>query len=203
MTPALLKRVAADHRGASIAEFGFVAPILGLVLIGGLDIGHSLYMTAVLQGVLQKSARDAALEGGGVAAQQAAIDARVREQVLLLHRKATVTFTRRFYRTFAEMAAAAHEDWTDGNGNGRCDAGERYTDANNNNVWDKDGGNGGQGGAKDKVLYTATVTYPRMTPLHNFVNVSRDVTISASSALTNQPYTDQGAYGTPTDRKCA
>jgi Flp pilus assembly protein TadG len=196
--------VATDTRGAAAIEFAILAPTLCLLLVGGFDVAHSLYMRGVMQGVLQKTARDGALESGGAAAQQAAIDAKVRKQVLNLHKGATVTFKRRFYRNFSEAAAAAAEPLTDSNGNGRCDNGEQYQDNNNNNTWDADGGNEGQGGAKDRVLYTVTASYPRLLPLHKFLPlVPPTEVVTASAALINQPYTDQGTYGAPTPRNCA
>lgn len=192
-----------DTRGVAAIEFAIVAPTFCLLLVGGFDVAHSLYLRGVMQGVVQKTARDSALESGGNSAQQTAIDNKVRNQVLALHKGATVTFKRRFYRNFSDAVAAAAEPMTDSNGNGRCDNGEQYQDNNNNNTWDKDGGNEGQGGAKDRVLYTVTVSYPRLLPLHKFISaVPATEVVSASAALINQPYTDQGTYGAPTPRNC-
>ena len=71
-------------------------------------------------------------------------------------------------------------------------------------MWDKDGGDGGQGGAKDKTVYTVKVSVPHMVPLWKFVGGSNTVNISAATVLTNQPYTDQGSYTvTTTIRNCA
>lgn len=193
-----------DQRGATIVEFGFVAPVLILFLIGAFDVAHSLYLQAVLQGVVQKTARDSALESGGTDEQQTALDNRVRQQVYALVNSANVTFTRRFYRSFDAAAAAQAESWTDTNKNGTCDAGEPYTDTNNNGTWDPDGADSGQGGAKDKTVYTVTVSYPRMLPLNRFIpSLSADQVFTAKTVLQNQPYTDQGSYlVTNTVRNC-
>ena len=194
-----------DTRGVAAVEFAIIAPTFALLLVGGFDVAHSLYMRGVMQGVLQKTARDSALESGGSAAQQTAIDNKVRDQVLAIHRQATVRFKRRYYRNFAEATAKIAERVThDSNANGWCDTGDRYVDANNNNGWDDDGGNEGQGGAKDRVLYTVTVSYPRMLPLHKFITAlpSTEV-VTASAALINQPYTDQASYGPPVERTCS
>src|SRR3546814_7682743 len=123
--------------------------------MGTLDVGHTLYMQAVLQGVMQKAARDSALESGSATAQQAALDTHVQEQVKNLNLSADVDLTRRYYKTFQKAAAAAAEPFTDTNGNGRCDSGEPYQDDNNNKNWDKDGGNAGQGGAKRSEEHTS------------------------------------------------
>jgi len=192
-----------DERGATLIEFAFVAPVFCLLLVGAIDVGHTLYMRAVLQGVVQKAARDSGLEDGSAIATQTSIDDKIRASVLDLHKNASVAISRRFYRTFEKAAAAQAETFTDTNVNGTCDAGEPYEDANNNNTWDADGGDAGQGGAKDSVVYTADVTYPRIIPLHNFIPAFSDtVEVAATTVLTNQPYGDQNQYAPPTVRNC-
>lgn len=191
-----------DESGATVVEFAMVAPVLGLVLLGAFDVAHTLYTRAAMQGVVQKTARDSTLESGADATAQTALDDKVRAQVKALANNATITINRRFYRTFSDAAAARAEDWTDTNGNGVCDGSEPYQDANRNNSWDRDGGNAGQGGAKDATLYTVTASYPRIFPLYNLVGGSRTTTITASTVLRNQPYGDQGSYGTSQVRNC-
>jgi Flp pilus assembly pilin Flp len=208
--PASLRR---DTRGVTAVEFGIIAPVMCLFLVGAFDMAHSLYMTAVLQGVVQKTARDGSMEAGTAATQRALLDDRVRKQALLLANKATVTIDRRFYRTFAAAAAAQAERWTESevkpdgtpNPDGTCNHGEPYVDANNNGVWDRDGGDNGMGGAKDRVVYTVTVTYPRLLPIYGFLpSVGNTQTITAKTVLQNQPYGDQGSYtSTPATRTCS
>lgn len=193
---------ARDEAGATVVEFAMVAPVLGLALLGAFDIAHSLYTRAVLQGVVQKTARDSALESGSQAVQQAALDEKVKQQVRALAGNAEITITRRFYRTFTDAAAARAETWTDTNDNGTCDGSEPYEDANRNGTWDADGGDAGQGGAKDATLYTVTVTYPRMFPIYNLIGGSHTTRVTASTVLRNQPYADQGSYGAMQVRNC-
>jgi Flp pilus assembly protein TadG len=195
--------LARDERGATVVEFAIVAPVLGLLLLGGFDVAHTLYMRGVLQGVVQKTARDASLEAGGETQVQQTLDQRVRAQVSALANNGEIKITRRFYRTFSEAAAAKPEAWTDTNKNDTCDAGEPYEDANVNSVWDKDGGNDGQGGAKDAVLYTVEVSYPRFFPVYNFIGGSNTTKIKGTTVLKNQPYGDQGSYGAMKIRNCA
>ncbi|MEG3151456.1 TadE/TadG family type IV pilus assembly protein [Sphingomonas sp. ZT3P38] len=203
MTRRLRRRISTDRRGATIVEFAIIAPVVGLLLLGAFDTAHSLYMRSVLQGIVQKVARDSALETGTAAAQQTVLDNKVRASVRAIANNATITITRRFYRTFSEAAAAQAEVWTDTDHNGTCNANEPYEDANNNNEWDRDGGNAGQGGAKDKTLYTVALSYPRFFPLNNIIGGSNTTRINASTVLSNQPYADQGSYGTPTVRNCS
>lgn len=194
-----LRVFARDEKGAAAVEFAVVAPVMGLVLLGAFDVGHTLYMRSVLQGVVQKVARDSTLESGLVTSQQAVLDQRVRDQVRALANNATITITRKYYRTFSNAAAAKFEPYTDTNGNGTCNAGEPYQDNNNNGVWDASGGNDGAGGAKDAVLYTVTVSYPRFFPIYKMVGGSDTTVITGSTVLRNQPYGDQAV---PTVRNC-
>jgi Flp pilus assembly protein TadG len=168
----LLRR---DTRGATLVEFALVAPVLGLLLVGAYDMGHTLYMKTVLQGIMQKTARDSGLESGLGADQ--AIDAKVTSQVKALANNADITFSRRFYRTFSDAAAANAEPFTDAND--------------------------GQGGAKDSVLYTVTVEYPRMFPMNAMMGFSDIATVKGAMILANQPYGDQGSYAAPVVRNCS
>lgn len=208
MSRRVSKGLASDARGSTLVEFAIVAPVMCLFLMGGFDVAHTLYMQAAVEGIVQKTGRDSALEAGATTAAQALIDAKVTAQVRSLANGATVTFSRRFYRTFSDAAAARREDFTDSASgsyrNSTCDNGEPYVDANNNGVWDADGGDDGQGGAKDRTVYTVTVSYPRMFPLHGFIrNLSDTQVVRANTVLQNQPYSDQGSYtNTTTVRNC-
>ena len=191
-------------------EFGLILTPFCVLMLGAFDVGHTLYMQAVLQGVVQKAARDGSLEdsAGSGTSRQTVIDNIVKEQVLNLNKTAGVAFSRRFYRTFSDAARKQPETFTDSNGNGTCDGpnggtpGESYVDANNNGVWDKDGGDEGQGNARDNVIYTVTVTYPRLFPIDRFIGGNGTTRIVATTVLANQPYGSQGSYGAPTVRQC-
>jgi len=202
VTPLRLNDLVDDKRGVTLVEFAIVAPVLGLLLVGGFDAAHTLYMKAALQGAVQKAARDAALQGGNDTAAQTAVDDKVRAEVYAVANNATIQISRRFYKTFSAAAAAQAEPWTDTDGDGRCDNGEPFQDDNFNGVWDADGGDNGQGGAKDRTLYTVQISYPRFFPLYNFIGGSTVTKISASTILQNQPYADQATYGTPTVGNC-
>lgn len=198
-----VRKLAPDERGTALTEFGLLFPVFALLVMGALDIAHTLYMNSVLQGALQKAARDSTLETGTAGSTQTSIDNAVKSQVQDLHKSATVTFSRRYYKSFSTASAAQAESFTDSNANGTCDAGEPYQDNNNNSVWDADGGNAGQGGAKDVTIYKVTVTYPHMFPLYKFIGGSNMETVEAQTVLANQPYGAQSQYGAPTVRNCS
>jgi Flp pilus assembly protein TadG len=201
-----LRALRRDQRGATVVEFAIVAPVMGMVLLGAFDVSHTLYMRGVLQGIVQKVARDSTLEDSADTSVQTTLDDRVKAQVKALANNATVTITRRFYRTFSQASAAKAETFTDSASgiykNGTCDHGEPYEDANRNGTWDKDGGDAGQGGAKDAVLYTVEVSYPRFFPIYKFIGGSTTTKITGSTVLKNQPYGDQGTYAAPQVRNC-
>lgn len=201
----LWRKFANDARGATIVEFALIAPMLFVLLLGSLDVAHTLYMQAVLQGAVQKAARDSTLEtaAGTPSTARDAIDAVVRHQLLALNSNATVTFNRRFYRTFSDAAAAQAETFTDTNGDGLCDSGEPFIDRNNNGVYDSDGADSvDHAGARDDVIYTVGISYPRMFPIDKLIGGRGTTSLSASTVLSNQPYGDQGSYGAPTVGHC-
>lgn len=191
-----------DKRGAAATEFAIVAPVFFMTLMAAYDIGHSLYIRAVLQGIVQKTARDSGLENGATPAAQATFDQRVRSQVQPLATNGSINFSRRFFRNYSAAAAHQPEPWTDTDNDATCNNGEPYQDNNNNGTWDADGGDTGQGGAKDKVVYTVTLSYRHVFPLWRFIGGHENDVQSASTVLANQPYGDQGTYAPPTVGHC-
>ncbi|MBT2187730.1 TadE/TadG family type IV pilus assembly protein [Sphingobium nicotianae] len=197
-----LRRLARCQEGTTILEFGLIAPVLCVLLLGALDTGHTLYMQGVLQGAVQKAARDGTLEtaAGTGTTQRDALDAVVRAQLGTLQKTAAVTITRRFYRTFSKAAAAQAETFTDSAAgtfkDGKCNNGEAFIDANSNGVFDRDGGDSvDHAGARDNVVYTVKVSYPRMFPIDKLINGKGTTTLTATTVLANQPFGDQGVYG--------
>lgn len=183
-----------DQSGISVTEFGLIAPVFMMLMMGVLDLGHSLYMQSVVQGALQKAARDASLESGTQDSVFQATKTAFTAQVQRLANNATVAINRTSFRDYVKAATPAREPYTDTNGNSTCDAGEPYEDNNGSGSWDIDNGvANSQGGAKDTVIYSASVTYPRLFPYVRVVGLPGTVTINASAALVNQPYGDQAA----------
>lgn len=190
MNRLLLKRFAADTRGLTIIEFAFIAPTLLVLMMGTFDLGFRAYATSVLQGEVQKAARDATLETGSTAG--TALNARVQSQVSRVISNGTWTFTRKSYSSFTRAGQA--ENFTDSNGNGVRDAGECFQDENGNGNWDADVGLNGQGTSDDIVMYTASVSFPRLFPMYGLLGWSPNQTISATTTLRNQPYGTQVNY---------
>lgn len=187
-----LPRLAVDSRGISITEFALVAPVLLLLIMGVFDIGHQLYARAIMEGELQRAARASTLETASVA-RQAVLDEEVRGQILrVAGMGGTVEFTREAYLSY-QAAQATAEPFLDADGDGLCNHGESYDDWNRNKSRDLNGARTGQGNARDAVIYTAHLTYPRLFPMARMLGWSNDVAIQASTVLRNQPYGDQAA----------
>lgn len=175
-----------DRRGAVLVEFAILTPVMLVMLMGLGDMLYQVYTQSILNGELQKAARDSGIEGG--ATNTATIDAKVQTMVKKIAPGATFTSTRKSYDTFSEVAP---EPFTDSNGNGVRDPGECFTDENGNGTWDQDPGTAGQGGASAVTVYTMTATYPRLFPVAGLLGWPTTQTVSATTLLKNQPYATQ------------
>ncbi|MBH5321877.1 TadE/TadG family type IV pilus assembly protein [Aurantiacibacter sediminis] len=182
------RRLMRDDGGVTIIEFAFIAPVFFLMLIGMFDFGFQVYAQSVLSGAMQKAGRDSALEPGGLTAEQ--LDASVTRRALMILPSATIEFSRSNYKDFADINKP--EDFDDTDGDGICNNGEPFDDYNFNGVWDADRGESGQGGARDAVLYAATITYDRVFPLYNMFGISQESTLYSATVLRNQPFAEQG-----------
>jgi Flp pilus assembly pilin Flp len=180
-----------DERGATLIEFAMLAPVLLTLLLGMFEMGYNFYMQSQLQGAVQKAARDSTIESADVS--EAAIDEHVGRAVRQIVPNAEMSFSRRAYSNFSDVHRA--EDFTDIDGNGACNDGEPFEDANGNGFWDEDRGIGGGGGARDAVLYVVTVSYPRAFAAAQFVGLSKDYTAQAVTVLRNQPWDAQAVHG--------
>ena len=190
MIPRRAAALVRDTSGATIVEFALVLPVLLLTLLGLFDLGYNMYTAQMLQGAIQNAARLSTLQGASD--KQAGIDAVVTRAVHAVVPNASLGFNRKAYASFSDVARP--EDFTDINANGTCDAGEPFEDANANGTWDADAGSDGFGGARDAVLYTVTVNYPRAFPVARLIPGQSDhLALTAVTVLRNQPFNIQNA----------
>lgn len=180
-----LRHLRGSEDGVTLVEFALVAPVLLLMLIGLFDLAHTQYTNALINGAMQKSARDLTLESAP--SSEADLDQRVIDQVSnVVPASADITLTKTSHSEFEDIGEA--EEFTDGNGDGICNESEFFVDSNRNGQWDQIGGNDGNGGAQDAVLYTVTVTYDRLFPMYGLAGFPQEVELTASTVLRNQPY---------------
>lgn len=195
--PSCLRRLLRDRQGATIVEFAIVVPVMMITMMGLGDLLYQMYVKELLNGAIQKAARDSAIQGG--AQQTAAIDAKVLTTISGIMRMPTSSCasvpaagtycsTRLSYATFGSVGP---EPFDDNNSNNQRDAGECYTDVNGNGQWDAEPGTSGQGGANDVALYTMRITYTRLFPVARLLGAGATQTITAQTVLKNQPYATQ------------
>jgi Flp pilus assembly pilin Flp len=179
-------RPASDDSGAAAVEFALIAPFLLLGLLGMFDLSYNMYTSTLLQGAIQKTARDSTIEGAG--SSNSKLDQRVANVVHDIAPSAALEFSRQSYSSYSAIGKA--EDFSDINKNDICDDGEPYEDANGNSSWDADRGKDGTGSARDAVLYEVTATYPRAFPFYKLIGAPETFTLQATTILRNQPYSN-------------
>jgi Flp pilus assembly protein TadG len=177
------RHLARDERGSPALEFVLVLPAALLVMLGLGDLTYQAYLQSVLTGAVQKAGRDSTIQGSNTTA----LDQNVKNAVLAVAPKATLSSSRVNYDNYS---AVAPEPYTDSNHNGVRDAKECFSDVNGNGQWDTDPGSSGPGGASDVTIYKMTMTYTRLFPAW-LVGWSSTETISAATYLKNQPYATQ------------
>lgn len=182
-------KLAEDSSGATLMEFALIFPTFMLLLLGLFDIGQVAYAQALLGGAVQEAARSATLETGD----PATADARIERTLKIVAPDVSVETSRRSYFDFDDIARP--EQWNDEDNNGTCNDDESFTDENGNGQWDADVGVGGNGGASDVVVYSATATFSPLFPNPFRVGGMDDHVVSASTVRKNQPFANQTGYG--------
>ena len=190
--PAVLRRFRSDERGAYLIELALMTPVFLMLMMGTFDLGFQMYAKAVLGGVVESAARSNTLETSTNSAN--AIDALVTQKMQQVAKYGTLSFSRQAYTDYTSVGRP--EDFTDSNGNGVRNPGECYVDSNSNFQWDSDRGSSGQGGASDVVLYRVNFTFNRIFPLWKMLGQPQQKTITISTTLRNQPYSNQTSSST-------
>ena len=173
-----------DETGATLVEFGFVAGPLMLILLGTIDLGYKGYTDTLVKSHLHEVARAASTGEMTVAEIEQAVQNGL-EPILL--KGSTVDVEPRSYFDFTNIGKP-EKLTTDVNNNGEVDPGDCFIDSNENDVFDTDYGIEGTGGPDDIVSYEITVTSPRLFPLPKLFGGSKNMVISNSTAVRNQPF---------------
>jgi Flp pilus assembly pilin Flp len=182
MTP---RDIAADERGVAALEFGLIAPPLALLVIGGIEIGLSLFLNAAIeQGVIEASRF--AVTGAtapGITREERVVQI-IREHSFGLADIRQTDITTLIYPSFTDIGQP--EPFTDANGNGSFDAGEQFTDINGDGQWNADMGAAGLGGPGDIVVYRVNYSWGFLTRM--LESVVADVTMTGAIAVRNEPF---------------
>lgn len=188
--PRLLSSSWQDQRGVAVTEFGLLAPVFLLLMLGSFDIGHTVYARSVLNGAVERAARAASLETGDT--EEA--DAMVQEFVGPVMPGVELETKRTSYFDFADIGRP--EKFTDGNGNNRCDNSEPYVDENGSGSWNSDIGVSNNGGAGDVVIYEVTARYSPLIPIPFMPEQWATREMVATAVKKNQPFANQQEYAT-------
>ncbi len=200
--PRVLRRLARQQRGSAVTEFGLIAPVFFMLLMGIYDITHMVYARSVFDGAVERAAREASLE----TADTEAADQMVENSIRPILPDVVLTTERESYFDFADIKRA--EQWTDNKGkdssgnwinypglnNGVCDYGEPYFDENRSGHWDADIGVSGNGGAGDVVMYTVTATYSPLFKVPFMPDAWKTRSMTATAIKKNQPFANQTTY---------
>ncbi len=186
-----LNGLSGDARGAAAVEFAIVSLPLFSMIFGFLDLGHTAYVRATLQGSVDRAGRSSSLLT--TADQQKAVDDKMMSQVQAVVKIPPSAFT--ISRTnFTSYSYAGGEPYTDANNDGKRDAGECYLDVNNDKSYEASLGKDGQGGANAVVVYKVVVKYNHIFPVAKLFGGSSQEVLSAQTVLRNQPYARSGNY---------
>ncbi len=182
-------RAIGDTRAVAAIEFAMIAPVLFMFMMGMGDLLYQVITTAVVNGSVQKAARDATIEGNATTTAGSTLDTQVIAMVRVIAPNATFVATRQSYSNFTNVGKP--EPFTDSNGDGIRQVGECFSDINGNGTWDSDDASLGAGGASEVALYTMKVTYPRIFSIQKFMGWADTATVTAQTVLKNQPYANQ------------
>jgi TadE-like protein len=192
----IFSRLRKDKEGITIVEFAFVSPILMLLVCGTMEICYDLYQRSVIQGVIQRAARKAAV--GGLSSGQ--VDLYIKDKVKPVlpgfsrNDPNAISIIKKSYYNFSNVNKK--EKFTDNNDNGVWDeATECYEDANRSGTYNdaKSAGSNGLGGADDIVYYEVSVKTPRLFPVVGMMGFSENVSITTKTVIRNQPFSAQNA----------
>lgn len=183
-----IRGLARDRRGATLIEFGFVAPVLVLMFMAGFESGYTIYLKTVASGVLEAKARAASLEG----ATESQFDRDVRDAMYgILPRYArnpgAITLSKRNYTDYSRIDAP-EKITTDADSDGILDIGDCWLDEDLNGEFGANEGASGIGGPDDSVFYTVTMELPRLFPMASMIGLSESLSVTVRTLVINQPF---------------
>ncbi len=183
------RRIANDRQGSSAVEFGLVAPLFILMIVGIVEVGTTLFVGALMEGAVRDASRYGITGQDGAGRAQIIQDI-IADRTIGLVDINVASIRTQVYDSFD--AIGSQEPYTDDNpANGTYDPGESYVDLNGNGQWDSDQGVDGVGQPGEIVLYTVDYSLPMLTSfIANYLGSGGYVGLSASIAVLNEPFID-------------
>ncbi|WP_159757193.1 TadE/TadG family type IV pilus assembly protein [Sphingomonas sp. 8AM] len=179
--------------GATMVEFGLVVLPFFTLVMGALDLGYQVYLSALTNGAMERAARKATV--GSISKDQ--VVTVIRSEVRTILPKGTrddpaaVTVTPLSYTNFASVGKG-ERIVADTAPVGQYNSTDCYEDRNNNGRYDATVGGGDDLGSADDVMYyDVLVKVPRLFPLANAIGLGPFAIVDARTLIRNQPYGDQ------------
>lgn len=107
-------RLLRDRLAVSATEFALVMPVFLFLVLGGMELGYTTYVKAVLEGEMQRVGRSRTMETASSDEQRALLQKRVTDMVQRLAPNAEVAFSRKVFRDYSG-AATGKEFFVDAN----------------------------------------------------------------------------------------
>lgn len=186
--PAFVRRIVGDAAAATAVEFALILGPLCILLLGLLDLTYQVYVRSAVQGALFEAARLATV--GNKTGE--AIDAHVRSRLTPFADGGSVTIDKKSYYDFAGVRKP-EVITSDTEPLGAYNKGDCFRDANGNKVYDTDRGKEGLGGSDDIVDYEIVLTYDRLVPAGTWFGMDKQITVTSSTPLRNQPFASRSA----------
>ncbi len=185
-----LGRLRRRDDGSTMLEFAFVAPVLIVLLFGGMEVGMIFFADSLLEGGLREASRFGLT---GAPPPSGTHEDHIVEVVnsngagvIVIDQTNIETLV---YPNFTSIGEP--EPYTDTNGNGVHDAGEPFTDINCNSQWDPDMGKAGLGHGGEVVLYSINYELELMTGLlAPLMGKDGKFPLAASVVVRNEPFDD-------------
>lgn len=186
-----LRRLRSDREGATVMEFGLVAPVMVLLLMAGFETGYGIYLKTVAAGTLEARARAASLEG----ATESQFDTEIRhamKRIMPAYARddANIALSKRNYTDYSRIDAP-EKITLDNNSDGILDVGDCWLDEDFNDAFGTNEGASGLGGPDDGVFYAVTISFPRMFPMVSMMGLSENVSVTVRTLVINQPFGTQ------------
>lgn len=194
-----------DKRGASVMEFGLVAPVMVLMTMAGFEAGYTIYLKTIAAGVLEHQARAASLEGSTETQFDADVRTAIR-RIMPVYAQAdeNIVLTKKNYTDYSRINAA-EKITRDRNNNGILDAPfdanndgtiqdeekDCWIDEDNNGAFGTNEGASGLGGPDDGVFYTVELKLPRLFPMASMMGMSENLSVTVRTLVINQPFGTQ------------
>ena len=189
----LVRRYLGCQDGATAVEFGFIAPVLFLLVMGIVEAGLIMSAQNTLESATYLASRTGrtGFADTGKTQEETIMDTLKERASLFLNTDYVsidaLSVSTRTYAGFDDINEP--EPFVDANANGVRDDGENFTDINGNGVWDEDRGGSGYGSAGEIVIYTVTYPWPLFTPLvSQFIGTDGIFTLSSRAVVKNEPF---------------